>query len=87
MKRQTLKSISNQLFADYPDIVTVKQVRQMLGCSRAFVYDMIENGEVPALQIGAGYKIPKLSIVQYLLRREKYSDLNSGENVRTNQKI
>ena len=80
MKKQTLKSISNALFTDYPDIVTVKQIQQMLGCSRVFVYDLIDKGEIPALQIGVSYKIPKLSVIQYLFTCEKDSELNPDTN-------
>ncbi len=76
MKKHDLKAICDQMFAEYPDIVTVRQVQNMLGCSRTFVYELIEEGEIPALQIGVGYKIPKLSVVQYLLTREKGSELN-----------
>ncbi len=76
MKKHDLKAICDQMFSDYPDIVTVKQVQKMLGCSRTFVYGLIDEGEIPALQIGVGYKIPKLSVVQYWLTREKGSDLN-----------
>ena len=80
MKKHDLKTICDQMFADYPDIVTVKQIQKMLGCSRTFVYELIDDGEIPALQLGTGYKIPKLSIVQYLLTREKNSELNPDTN-------
>ena len=42
MKKQELKAICDQMFSDYPDIVTVKQVQKMLGCSRIFVYNRID---------------------------------------------
>lgn len=80
MEKQDLKAICDQMFAGYPDMVTVKQVQKMLGCSRIFVYGLIEDGKIPALQIGVGYKIPKLSIIQYLLTREKDSELNPDKD-------
>ncbi len=80
MKKQNLKSVCNQLFADYPDIVSVAQVQEMLGVSRTFVYNLINDGEILALQIGISYKIPKHSIIQYLLSREKDSDLNPDKD-------
>ncbi len=76
MKKQNLKAICDQMFADYPDIVTVKQVQKMLRCSRTFVYNLIYDGDLPALQIGVGYKIPTLCVSQYILSREKDSEPN-----------
>lgn len=78
MKKQNLKSVCDQRFADYPDTVSVAQVQEMLGVSRTFVYNLINDGEILALQIGIRYKIPKYSVIQYLLRQEKDSDLNSS---------
>lgn len=68
------------MFSNYSDIVTVKQVQKMLGCSRTFVYNLIYDGELPALQIGVGYKIPKLCVTQYILSREKDSELNPDKD-------
>ena len=68
------------MFSNYSDIVTVKQVQKMLGCSRTFVYNLIYDGELPALQIGVGYKISKLCVTQYILSREKDSELNPDKD-------
>ena len=35
MKKSELKELYQMMFPDYPDIVTVKQLREMLGVSRA----------------------------------------------------
>lgn len=88
MKKQNLKSICDQMFADYPDVVSVAQVQEMLGVSRTFVYNLINDGELPAFLIGISYKIPKLCVTQYILSRQKDSleenqwhnkDLHIGE--------
>lgn len=71
MNDQLLENFCNQMFADYPNIVTVKQVQSMLRCSRRFVYALINSGELIAIEIGKGYKIPKLSVIHYLLTHKK----------------
>ena len=80
MKKQDLKAICDQMFADYPDIVTVKQVQKMLGCSRLFVYNRINEGKLPAIRIGCAYKIPKMCVTQYLLQNEKVVESDSSQN-------
>lgn len=71
MKNDNLKAICSQIFADYPDIVTVKQVREMLGASRTFVYELINNGDLPAMKICNTYRIPKVYVIQYLVDQKK----------------
>ena len=47
----------------------------MLGCGLAFVYNLIYDGELPAILLGASFKIPKLCETQYILSWEKDSKL------------
>ena len=78
MKKQELKAICDQMFSEYPDIVTVKQVQKMLGCSRIFVYNRIDEGKLPAIRIGCAFKIPKMCVTQYLLENEKIVEPDSN---------
>ena len=48
MKKSELKELYQMMFPDYPDIVTVKQLREMLGVSRALAYKLISDGEIQA---------------------------------------
>ena len=63
MKKSELKELYQMMFPDYPDIVTVKQLREMLGVSRALAYKLISNGEIQAVKIGTSLKIPKASVI------------------------
>ena len=58
MKKSELKELYQMMFPDYPDIVTVKQLREMLGFSRALAYKLISDGEIQAVKIGTSLKIP-----------------------------
>ena len=71
MKKSELKELYQMMFPDYPDIVTVKQLREMIGVSRALAYKLITDGEIQAVQIGTSLKIPKASVINYVTGAQK----------------
>ena len=71
MKKSELKELYQMMFPDYPDIVTVKQLREMLGISRQLAYDLINDGELQAIKIGTSFKIPKISVIHYVTEEQK----------------
>ena len=57
-----------KLFAEYPDVVSVKQMCIMLGgISMKTAYKLLGNGEIHHLKIGKSFKIPKICVIEYLL--------------------
>lgn len=71
MKKTELKELYQMMFPDYPDIVTVKQLREMLGVSRALAYKLIGDGEIQAVKIGTSLKIPKVSVINFVTEEKK----------------
>ena len=71
MKKSELKELYQMMFPDYPDIVNVKQLRDMLGVSRALAYKLISDGEIQAVKIGTSLKIPKVSVINYMTEEKK----------------
>lgn len=67
MRKTELKELYKMMFPNYPDIVTVKQLREMLGVSRHLAYKLIDNGELQAVKIGTSLKILKISVINYVL--------------------
>ena len=57
------------MFAEYPDIVTVKDLQAMLGISRHAAYDLLGEGEISCIRLGNAYKIPKINVIDYVLKR------------------
>ncbi len=55
------------MFPDFPDVVSVAQLRKMLGISRHLAYDLICEKKIKAFQIGNYYKIPKVNIIEYIV--------------------
>jgi len=76
MNKSELKEMYALMFPDYPDIVTVQQMQAMLGISRHLAYHLINYGYVSALKIGKAYKIPKVSIIKYVLDEENGKEVS-----------
>lgn len=55
------------LFCEYPDVVNVKQMCEMLGgISDKTGYRLLHAGEIKYFTIGRSYRIPKIHIIDYL---------------------
>lgn len=55
------------LFCDYPDVVNVEQMCEMLGgiCDKT-AYRLLKSGTIKSFIVGRRYRIPKLNILEYL---------------------
>ena len=53
MDCKEIREMYKLMFAEYPDIVTVKDLQAMLGISR----------------LANAYKIPKINVIDYVLKR------------------
>lgn len=54
------------LFSDYPDVLSIKELRQALGIGRAGAYKLLETGKIQSFKIGNTYKIPKSALINYV---------------------
>lgn len=69
-EKSELKELYQMMFPDYPDIVTVAQLQKMLGISRHLAYDLINEGQLQGIKVGNSFKIPKISVIRYVLKEE-----------------
>ena len=55
------------LFTEYPDVVNVEQMCEMLGgiCDKT-AYRLLKSGEIKSFIVGRHYRLPKLNILEYL---------------------
>ena len=61
---------TQDLFADYPDLVNVKQFQTMMGgISVKAVYQCLHDGE------GRRFLIPKASVIAFVRRRTNSKDV------------
>lgn len=54
------------MFNDYPDVVTVDDLRQMLHIGRSAAYSLLKSGRIKTLKFGKKYIIPKSSVIDFL---------------------
>lgn len=64
--KETRDKIYKSVFANYPDVVTVEQMSEMLGISTKTAYRMLRSNVIEHFMIGRIYKIPKYHILAYL---------------------
>ena len=56
------------MYNTYPDVVTVKQLCEMLRIGRNTAYALLKSGEIRTVLIGRKYLIPKSCVIQYVHR-------------------
>lgn len=56
------------LFEEYPDVMSVQQVRSALKIGRPAVYQLLEKNDIRCFKIGNAYKIPKTSLIEFVQR-------------------
>ena len=72
MRKRELQDYYKVMFTDYPDVVNVEQLCEMLGCtSTKSVYRLLKSGEIQSYWIGKRYRIPKVFVIEYLTGLQK----------------
>lgn len=56
------------MFSDYPDVVDVNQLNNMLGgnLSKKLLYRLLREQEIKNRKVGREYRIPKRFVIEYL---------------------
>lgn len=54
------------VFKNYPDVLNVQQVSELLGVSTKTVYKQIKGGSLKSIKVGREFRIPKVSIMSYI---------------------
>ena len=50
----------------YEALLTISDLREILNIGRNAVYDLLNQGAIPAFRIGRAWKIPKEAVIFYL---------------------
>jgi len=58
------------MFTSYPDVVNIKELKDMLDIGITLAYRLIREGKIKSLKIGREYKIPKTNIISYLIQTQ-----------------
>ncbi|MCM1329884.1 MAG: helix-turn-helix domain-containing protein [Ruminococcus sp.] len=73
LRNITLSQAYEIMFTSYADVVTVKELAQMLRISRKKAYELIHTGKIPVISCGNLFKIAKLNVIEYLLKLQDLS--------------
>ena len=57
-----------RMFNSYPDVLSVKQLCEILDIGKNTAYRLVQSGEIKSIKIGKVYKIPKKEVRRYLNR-------------------
>lgn len=55
------------MFEEYDDLMSIPDVMEALHIGKNRVYEMLNNGEIKAFRMGKPWKVPKESVIQYVL--------------------
>lgn len=56
------------MFNQYPDILSVDDLRSALGIGRTKAYELVSTGQIAFFKIGNAIRIPKNSLLDYVNR-------------------
>lgn len=72
MRKRELQEYYKVMLTEYPDVVNVEQLCEMLGGpSSKSVYRLLKEGAIQSYWIGKRYRIPKVSVIEYLTGLQK----------------
>lgn len=63
------------MFEGYRDIVTVKELAEMLCIGRNTAYELVRANIVPNVKIGRQVRITKEAVIEYIRRQNKTKHL------------
>lgn len=71
------KEIYRIVFKDYPDVLDVKQVSQLLSICEKTVYKLIKDGSLPTMKVGRQHRITKVNVMKYM---QVFGEVAAEEN-------
>ncbi len=55
-----------ELLKDYKDVLTIKDLKEILGIGKNKAYELVNNHTIPSFKVGTKYKITKANLLNYL---------------------
>lgn len=55
-----------ELFKDYPDVVSVEQVSEMLHIGQVLAYRLVRSGKIKSRKVGRRYIITKRNVIEFI---------------------
>ena len=61
--------MSNEIFADFPDVLTAEQLASVLQISKSGAYALLNRSDFPTLRIGGRKMVMKKDLLEWLNSR------------------
>ena len=65
-KQSSTKIDNNDIFSNYPDVVSIEDLTQMLRIGRNKAYELVNTNAIKSIKIGRKYIIPKFRVIEFL---------------------
>lgn len=59
-----------ELFKNYPDVVSVEQLSEMLHIGQVLAYRLVRKGEIKSRKVGRKYIITKQNAIDFINNKE-----------------
>lgn len=69
VQEQQTDDVYHTMFADYPDIVGVDQLCEMLNLKYKTVCKFVREGKIPRMPDGRKIRVAKIEVINYVLQR------------------
>lgn len=56
---------------DYPEVITVEELLDILSVGKNSAYRLLRSGEIKSIKIGHTYRIPIVSVKEFILREAR----------------
>lgn len=60
----------NTVLADYPDVLTIPDLHEILKTSEKTIYKLLRENTIPGIKIGGKYLVVKIDLVEFLMRKK-----------------
>ncbi len=55
------------MFEDHEELLTINEMRELLGVGKNTAYTLLKDGAIKSLRIGKLWRIPKKAVEEYIL--------------------
>jgi len=69
MSSENTKKYFQIMFSEFPDVVNVSEMAQMLKVSAKTAYKILKEDKIKYIAIGRAYKIPKVRVIEFLTKQ------------------
>ena len=54
------------MLKEYPDVLNIEQMCEVLGISKKTGYKLLQSNTITGMKVGITYRIPKIHLIAYL---------------------